>query len=211
MVVQQKPGKMVRPKKEYICSSCTAKHVKWEGFCRQCKQADTLVEKIFIKKSVKPKATPSQRSLHRRAKNSERDGARRLQEIDGPDPLFKNIASSTGRVGHITNMRIDSVSKTYVQENKNRVLPKWILDAWLLLNQRGISFNKNIVLRLDPPNMPKTFIAEGLTRKLEALAVLTQSRHEELIKIEQDYNVLIQLISNDERYKDLLDRILNKQ
>lgn len=208
-MVTQPARKMIRPKKKYICQNCHEEYPKMMGQCRHCGSWNTLLEVILISKPIKPRATLSQKSLHRRAKNSERNGARRLQEIDGPDPNFKNIASSTGRVGHITNMRIDGITRSYAQENKNRVLPKWIIDAWLLLNQRGITYNKNIVLRLDPPNMPKSFLAEGVNRKLDTLAVITQTRHEDLIKTEQSYNELLNLISTDKRYKDLLDVILS--
>jgi hypothetical protein len=108
-----------------------------------------------------------------------------MLSVDGPDPKYENITSSTGRVGHITGMRIDAISRSYVTENKNRKLPSWLIIAWTLLQQRGISFNKNILLHIDPPNMPREYPIEGRKEKSETMSVITSSRHEELIKNER--------------------------
>jgi len=117
----------------------------------------------------------------RRSKNSERNIAKKMVAVDGPDPQYAKIASSTGRIGHITNIRADAISRTYLTENKNRALPSWLVNAWLLINQRAEDFGKNALLHLDPPNMPKEFPLNGVIRKLDTMAVITQARHEELI------------------------------
>jgi hypothetical protein len=108
-----------------------------------------------------------------------------MTEVDGPDPAYEKITSSTGRVGHITGMRIDAISRTYVTENKNRKLPTWMIAAWVLVNQKGHDFNKNVLLHIEPPNMPKEIPSNGRTIKLDNMAVITQSRHAELIREEK--------------------------
>jgi len=133
-------------------------------------------------------ATPSQKSLMRRSKKSERNIARRMVAVDGQDPVYEKIASSTGRIGHITNIRVDAISAHYVTENKNRALPAWLILAWTLINQRAVDFDKNALLHLDPPNMPREFPIQGTTRLLDTMAVITQTRHEELILSEKDLN-----------------------
>lgn len=158
--------------------------------CPGCKRGGTLEEISLLPLKTKPRATPSQKSLMRRSKGSERDISKRMVAADGPDPAFKNIASSTGRVGFITNMRIDAVSKNYVIENKNRVLPKWQVDAWVLINQRAIDFDKHALLHLDPPNVPRTMPINGQQKKLDSMAVITQTRHEELIQKERELEEL---------------------
>ena len=173
--------KMVRSRKEFRCTECGGKFIKWQGICPSCGKGGTLQEFLLV--PVKPvrNAAPSQRSLMRRSKNSERNIAKKMVAVDGPDPQYAKIASSTGRIGHITNIRADAISRTYLTENKNRALPSWLVNAWLLINQRAEDFGKNALLHLDPPNMPKEFPLNGVIRKLDTMAVITQARHEELI------------------------------
>lgn len=187
-------GSMIRQKKEFRCKECGHKYIKWTGNCYAgCKRAGTIEEHTL----VKPRRTPTKgvageaKRIRRRAKDSERDIAKRMLVADGADPAFRNITSSTGRVGFITGMRIDAVSKTYVTENKNRKMPTWLITAWVLLNQRAVDFNKNALLHIDPPNMPKTFVINGVTKKLDTLAIITQERHEQLIEAERELRALL--------------------
>jgi hypothetical protein len=172
-------GRMIRSKKEYKCSKCGKVYLRWQGICSGCGSGGTLQEVTLV--APKPRATPSQRSLGERSKRSERAIARRMQDVDGRDPEFSRIASSTGRVGHITNLRFDAVSKTYATENKNRILPGWLVKAWILVNQRAVDFHKNALLHIDPPNMPKTVPLNGEMMKLDTMAIIGQTRHEYLI------------------------------
>jgi hypothetical protein len=173
-------GRMIRSKKEYICSNCSTLHLRWGGFCKNCKKQGTLEEHVLI--ASKPKATLSQHALGERAKRSERFIAKDTQSADGPDPNFKHIASSTGRVGHITALQFDAVSRSYVIENKNRVMPTWLIKAWVQINQRAVDFSKEAFLHIDPPNMPKTFLINGKNVALSTLAIITKVRHEHLIR-----------------------------
>lgn len=183
-------ARMIRSKKEFRCGNCTNRFIKWSGICPSCGKGGTLQEFMLVPVKNTRTATPSQKSLIRRSKNSERAGTKRMVEVDGPDPQYAKIATSTGRVGHITNMRIDGISLHYVTENKNRVLPAWMIAAWVLINQRAIDFDKHVLLRLDPPNMPKEYPINGVIKKLDTMAVITQARHEELIIKERELEEL---------------------
>jgi hypothetical protein len=148
----------------------------------------------------------------RRSKNSERAIAKRMLVADGPDHAFDNIATSTGRIGHITSIRVDAVSKNYTTENKNTKLPTWLVSAWLLINQKSVQFKKEALLHIEPPNMPKTFESEGNEYKLDTMAVITQTRHESLIKSERALQVILGALNEDsERYQDLIDLYYKSQ
>lgn len=178
-------GRMIRSKREWRCTNCSAVQIKWSGSCYKCKRAGTMQEITLIPNN-KPTASLTQKALGRRSKNSERSIAKRMTAIDGADPQYAKIATSTGRIGHITNIRADAISRTYLTENKNRKLPAWFTAAWLLINQRAEDFGKNALLHLDPPNMPKEFPLNGTIRKLDTMAVITQTRHEHLIVTEKN-------------------------
>lgn len=166
---------------KHVCSACGLRYLKWQGFCT-CGQVGTINN---IEPREPNRETARAKGIRRRAKNSERNIARRMTDIDGADPAFKHIASSTGRIGMITGIRVDAVSKNYVTEAKNRVLPKWLIDAWLLINQRSIDFSKNALLHLEPPNAPRDFVLNGMKYKLGTMAIITQDRHEDLIRAER--------------------------
>ena len=199
---------MIKSKKEYRCSNCSAVALKWSGFCAKCNKTGVMQEIILIPTN-KPVATPSQRALGRRSKNSERNIAKRMTQVDGVDPKYAKIATSTGRIGHITNIRADAISRTYLTENKNRKLPAWLTAAWLLINQRAEDFQKNALLHLDPPNMAKEFPLNGTIHKLDTMAVITQTRHESLILEEKGQeeikNILNMRISNAAKLQKIRD------
>lgn len=163
------------------CTNCKKKYLKPQGFC-SCGSAN--IEPIN-------KDTLEDRRIRRRWKGSERGIAKGMLAADGPDPVFKNIASSTSRTGHISGMRVDAVTRTYAIENKNKALPKWIIDAWVLIQQRAHDFDKHALLHLDPPNLSKDYPINGTRVKLDTMAVITQPRHEELIRTERAFNELV--------------------
>lgn len=178
-------GRMIRSKRKWICRFCSHEALKWEGICRLCKKADAYTEIIMMPVKPTSGATDVTRKIRRRAIGSERNIATRMTKVDGPDPAYAHIATKTGRIGHINNIRVDAVSKTYVTENKNRTLPLWLIHAWILINQRAVDFNKNVLLHIEPSNAPKDFVVNGQSRKLDTMAIITQGRHEELIKNEK--------------------------
>lgn len=157
----------------------------WEGKCRSCTAVGTLEEVNLTNVRTKSTETNEQRRIRRRAKDSERGISKRMVTADGFDPAYNKIASSTGRVGHISGMRIDGISRTYVTENKNRKMPTWLIQAWILINQRGEDFQKNVLLHIDPPNMPRDYQSQGMKKKLDTMAIIRQTRHEELIRKEK--------------------------
>jgi len=198
---------MVQSKREYKfkCEKCGKAYLKWASTCYAgCRVAGTIVETAPSTSNNKNGGTTEAKRLRRRAKDSERGIAERMLQADGADPSFRNIASSTGRIGHITGMRVDAISKNYVTENKNRKMPSWIIDAWILINQRSVDFNKNALLHVDPPNMPKTFPIQGGNHKLDTMAIITQERHEELIKHERILERIIHEVQKNHEY-DALD------
>jgi len=199
---------MVRPRRVFTCKKCGAAYSKWQGVCK-CGAGGTI-EETSAPIVSKPRASAEQRSLIRRSRGSERNIARRMVAADGPDPAFKNITSSTGRVGFITGMQIDAISKSYVIENKNRKLPTWLITAWLQINQKAIDFNKNALLHIEPPNMPKDIPINGIKARLDTMAIITQTRHEELIRSNHALTYLLQqLVSSGKSVasKETLDEV----
>jgi hypothetical protein len=191
-------GRMIKSKREYRCEACGGKFIKWLGVCPSCGKGGTLQEFMLVPVKKTNGATPSQKSLMRRSKNSERNIAKRMVAVDGADPNYQKIATSTGRIGHITNIRVDAISSSYVTENKNRTLPSWLTTAWLLINQRAEDFEKNALLHLDPPNMAKEFPINGTVKPLDTMAVITQTRHEELILKEKDLTHIKTIMSSED-------------
>jgi len=190
-------GQMIKSKRKFVCSNCKASQMVWEGSCRACTQIGTLEEVAIDAKVTRNESTAEQRRLRRRAKDSERGIAKRMVAADGPDPSFSKIASSTGRIGHISGLRVDAVSRTYVTENKNRKMPTWLIDAWLLINQRADDFNKHVLLHIDPPNMPREYPSQGVKKKLDTMAIIKQTRHEHLIMKEKALGELEQILFSD--------------
>lgn len=187
---------MIRSKKEYRCTVCEAKAIKWSGFCPKCKAAGTMKEHILIPTTAKPKATLSHKSLRRRATTSEREAVRRMVTVDGPDPAYKNITSSTGRVGHITGMQIDGISLNYVIENKNRTMPAWINKAWIQILQRAEDFNKHALLHIEPSNIAREYPVNGIKKRTENMAIISQSRHESLILSEKAVHQIQEIVQS---------------
>jgi hypothetical protein len=117
----------------------------------------------------------------KRSKQSERDLGHWLTKHDGPDARLRGIASSTGRVGHITNMRYDVTSKTYAAENKQVRLPVKLLNWWLLINDVAREQRKEALLRIDPSNLPL-----GSRKTIPEMHIITKERHAELLSFEED-------------------------
>lgn len=122
------------------------------------------------------------RALLRRSKRSERDLAKWQQEHDGPDPRYRGLVTSTGRIGHVTNIRADTLSRSYLGENKNEVVPvKW-LRYWALICEKATEWGKEPLLRFEPSNRG------AVDRKLPDMHMITPERHAELLRKERWYD-----------------------
>lgn len=117
----------------------------------------------------------------RRAKQEERDLGKHLIEGDGPDPLLRpggGIASSTGRVGMITAMQYDVVSRTYAAESKLVRMPSILLGWWVQICQVAEGAGKEPLLWWTPSN-------EDAPRAVKTLVAITESRHKDLLAYER--------------------------
>jgi hypothetical protein len=93
------------------------------------------------------------------------------------------LVTSTGRIGHVTNIQADTLSLHYLGENKNEVIPlKW-LRYWDKINKRAAEWGKDPVLVLDPPPDNRNAVNPNLPN----LHVITPERHAELLAKERWY------------------------
>lgn len=123
--------------------------------------------------------TEAQRRL-RRSKDVERTVGKWLMEHDGPDPTMFGIASTTGRVGHINQMQIDILSKTYATEVKNIKMPLRFLAFWDKIVLRASERGKEPLLVVEPSN-----IEFGLRKHAPRLHIISEDRHEALLETER--------------------------
>lgn len=124
-------------------------------------------------------STEAQRQL-RRSKESERRLGRWLLEHDGPDPQFLpggGIVTSTGRIGHINELQVDVLSKTYAAENKQMKVPASTWRFWVKIVGRAREMGKEPLLRFEPTNEEH--------RNIPILHVISEERHAELLRAER--------------------------
>jgi hypothetical protein len=88
-------------------------------------------------------------------------------------------------------------------------MPTWLIQAWVLINQRGEDFQKNVLLHIDPPNMPRDYQSQGMKKKLDTMAIITQSRHEELIRKEKALGELEKILFTDVKDAAKLEQAQN--
>lgn len=123
----------------------------------------------------------AQRRL-RRSKDSERRLAKWLQAHDGPDPVMKpgnGIVSETGRVGHVTALQFDAISLHYAAENKQERVPATWWKFWLKIVEKAGEWGKEPLLRIEPTNDDRVGVP--------IIHMITEQRHEELLRIEQEF------------------------
>lgn len=135
----------------------------------------------------------------KRSKQSERNLGHWLEKHDGIDPQWARIASSALRVGHVTNLQFDVVSKHYAAEVKNVKLPATILKWWLQINQVATAHGKDALLYIEPTNDVKIL---GVPKKLATMHIITEERHAQLLKIESEYDAIAE---DAWKYRDLAD------
>lgn len=131
----------------------------------------------------------------RRAKDSERRTAKWMQEHDGPDPDHKPgesmLVTSTGRVGHLTHLQFDALSRTYATENKNVKVPMNFWRWWVQVVNVAHKYGKTPCLVIDPAVDQKR--TDGTP--IPGMHVISPERHAELLKAERE---LLRLQGGDE-------------
>lgn len=132
-------------------------------------------------------AVSEQKRRLRKAKQAERDSGKWLLDNDGQDPLWKNVASSTGRVGHITQLQFDVVSRNYAGEVKNIIVPARIFGFWVKIVSIASMHAKNPVLIIVPNNEYKQ---TGFPKKVPAMHIISEDRHAELLTKERELEAL---------------------
>ena len=133
-----------------------------------------------------PMTTETQRRLAR-SKESERKLGRFLLEHDGPDPRWRpggGLSSSTGRVGHITELQLDVISLHYGAENKQMIVPGILWGFWKKVVQRANEQGKTPLLRWEPTNEDK--YVEGV--KIPPMHIISEARHAELLGYERAHH-----------------------
>jgi len=131
------------------------------------------------------------RSRSQKWKLSERESSVFLRDEDGqdPDPTIQQLQTSTGRLGHLTSLGYDTSSKHYVGEVKRRVLPAWIIEAWVQINQIGLRRKRHPVLFLHiADTQDKKFECDGKQYDIPELHCLTAERHKQLLEYERICN-----------------------
>ena len=123
----------------------------------------------------------SKRTILAYSKQSEREGGRWLLEHDGPDPRpgfgpGEGLVTSTGRIGHIHELQLDLLSRSYGGENKHVLLNKTWSEWWTKVLKRSAQQGKAALLRIDPSNA---------TPKLPVMHVITEERHAFLLACER--------------------------
>jgi hypothetical protein len=131
------------------------------------------------------------RRLIRRSKKGERDLGRWLQLHDEPDSRFTHLTSSTGRVGHLTGLRFDVLSKSYTAEQKNVKLNAQFLNWWLLICDTAADWGKEPLLHIQPSNVPAP-----PRKSIPDMHIITANRHAELLAKEKIADELVTFDAN---------------
>lgn len=136
----------------------------------------------------------------KRSKQSERDLGHWLLKHDGlTDPKWLGIASSTGRVGHLTGLQFDCISDHYTAENKQVKMPATMLKWWIQITQIAATHGKDALLRIEPTNDVKIM---GAPKKISSLHIITEERHAELLRKEKEYD---EVAEDAWKYRDLAE------
>lgn len=120
----------------------------------------------------------------RRAKDSERRAAKWMIEHDGPDPRYPPgslLVTSTGRVGHVTGLQFDILSRTYAGENKHTKVPAGLWKFWKQIVSVAAKQGKEPCIILEPA-MPETRV-DGTP--IPVMHMISERRHGELLRAER--------------------------
>jgi len=116
------------------------------------------------------------------AKRAEREAARNLLKIDGKpkEQSLLSLMSSTGRIGHLTGIQLDYVSKNYFGETKSSLS---------LAENPGHRITQEELLKLQKNPMLKEFKKNWLyilkIVRCEEMHGISMKRHAELLEYER--------------------------
>lgn len=111
---------------------------------------------------------------HSKGKRFERDTGKWALEHDGECPKWQQMASSTARVGHITELQFDVISRSYAAECKHRKsVPKWLMEAWEQVLDKANEHDKAGLLAIKKNYKP-------------VIHCITPERHQELLRYERE-------------------------
>jgi len=83
-------------------------------------------------------------------KESERQLGDFILAHDDPHPSFSSAVSSRGRVGHITGLGFDGITKKFVWENKKREkAPTWLIEPIVQVLEKASANGLDGILSLD--------------------------------------------------------------
>lgn len=103
-------------------------------------------------KSTSATSRKEKLALLRRSKTSEREFARWMVKHDGPDTRMRGLTTSTGRIGHVTGIRADTLSRSFIGENKDMKLSATLARFWKLINEKAAEFGKEPIIHWHPSN-----------------------------------------------------------
>lgn len=135
----------------------------------------------------------NQRRL-RRSKDAERYVAKWYLYHDSEDPVWKHITSSSGRVGFITGLQFDTVSRTYAVEVKNIKVPANLWKFWMQIVNIAKGQGKEPALVIVPTNE-----GLGIQRTYPNLHIISETRHEQLLRAERLWDKASTLLDEDGR------------
>lgn len=104
--------------------------------------------KLFLaKKGHKPYSKSYSKFIWQ---ESERQLGMWFKDHDNVDPFFKKAETSCGRVGHLSGLRMDVITKNFVGENKSREdCPSWLKDAVIVALTKSEEWRRPALIRLD--------------------------------------------------------------
>ena len=94
------------------------------------------------------------------------------------------LVTTTGRIGHITSLQADCMSKTYLSEVKNIKVWAGLWAFWKQIVVKAAQHGKEPMMAIYPSN--EDTVMEGV--KVPGFHIITEDRHAELLRFERDYH-----------------------
>lgn len=144
-------------------------------------------------------------AANQRWKTAERKISTALQYAAGKvkDAVLKKLVTTTGRVGHITELGFDILvgnpedGTALCGEVKRRSLPKWLVDALVQVYRLGLDYNRHPVLVFELSDDVETKFVEtskGKKRLQRDWALVSFDYFEELLVERRKYALLLRYL-----------------